>query len=676
MNRERDSRPGGQTEADAGGSVSLLRVLLGASAIVLVLFGIYEIVERTWLSEADPDLLNLLQRVRAIAAAMVTAGVAAWLLLRDGPPLLAAGPLPGDGGGAVRLDPAQQRLHYARWFIVMRWIAIGVTTVAVIVAVDVAALLPRQVGPSLGAITAWLALLNLGYSVYLRFLGASPAFLAVQVYADLVVLILLLHFSGGIENPLTPLLLLHVIIAGITLGRTQAYMVAGAASALFGVMAWGEYAGFLPHYTLTVYPHIDVDNLLLHAAHDTLYVASHVGLQALILLLVAYFTTTLVERIRTNEKQLGALADGALAQTQMLERALDTTGTALCLCDRELRPYWSNSRWAEWAQDIPELGCNVGSDASAACDTLQDGHVHSAEIRPPENGMSPGRVLHLTTAPLHDRGGEISHVVALARDVTAQHQAQARVVRAERLAAVGELAGQVAHEVNNPIAIISAKARLLLRHGPEALPARAAQEVVKIAELADRVARIAQGLLSYCRPAPGARIATDISMPVRRALTYIEARAADAGVTITDELPDRLPAVHANAAELEQVFLNLFLNALDALPDGGMLRVSASMGSAPDGGLLTVRVADTGSGIPPDIRPRVFEPFLTSKGGQGSGLGLSICQGIVRSHGGDIEIEDGPTVGTVVVVTLPRAEGGPAGGIRAAQWTKGAGTDA
>jgi hypothetical protein len=94
-----------------------------------------------------------------------------------------------------------------------------------------------------------------------------------------------------------------------------------------------------------------LDEILLHAAHDPLYVASHVGLQALILLLVAYFTTTLVERIRTNEQQLEALADGALAQTQMLERALDTTGTALCLCDRELRPYWSNSRWAEWARD-------------------------------------------------------------------------------------------------------------------------------------------------------------------------------------------------------------------------------------------------------------------------------------------------------------------------------------
>jgi two-component system, NtrC family, sensor kinase len=259
-------------------------------------------------------------------------------------------------------------------------------------------------------------------------------------------------------------------------------------------------------------------------------------------------------------------------------------------------------------------------------------------------------------------------VVALARDVTEEHAAQARVVRAERLAAVGELAGQVAHEVNNPIAIISAKARLLLRDGHDVLPPKAAQEIGKIAELADRVARIAQGLLSYCRPAPGARVPLDVRLPIRRALAYVEARARGDGVLIHDELPERLPPLYANAAELEQVFLNLFLNALDAMPGGGRLRVSATIGAtlppgalraaSADGGdrtaeALTVSVGDTGAGIPPGILTRVFEPFLTTKGGKGSGLGLSICQGIVRSHGGEIDVGNAAGGGTVVTLTLP-----------------------
>jgi signal transduction histidine kinase len=187
---------------------------------------------------------------------------------------------------------------------------------------------------------------------------------------------------------------------------------------------------------------------------------------------------------------------------------------------------------------------------------------------------------------------------------------------------------------------------------------------VKIAELSDRVARIAQGLLSYCRPAPGARQPLDVRLPARRALAYIDARARTAGVRIDDALPDELPSVRANAAELEQVFLNLFINALDAMPTGGTLsvagrtdRASAELqprgGSVTAGDIVILEVADTGSGLDASIRERVFEPFLTTKGGRGTGLGLSICQGLVRSHGGEIRIDNDPVRGARVTLLLP-----------------------
>jgi signal transduction histidine kinase len=225
---------------------------------------------------------------------------------------------------------------------------------------------------------------------------------------------------------------------------------------------------------------------------------------------------------------------------------------------------------------------------------------------------------------------------------------------------VGELAGQVAHEVNNPIAILGAKARLLLREGREPLPPHAAAELAKIVGLSDRVARIAQGLLSYCRPSPGARALVDVRLPMRSALAFVEGRARSAGVEISEALPETLPPVRANAGELDQVFLNLLLNALDAMPSGGRLEVRAGtalrVGDATS--WVEVEVTDTGHGIPAELRERVFEPFLTTKpDGVGSGLGLSICLGLVRSHGGEISIESEPGRPTRALVRLPAAAG-------------------
>jgi C4-dicarboxylate-specific signal transduction histidine kinase len=240
----------------------------------------------------------------------------------------------------------------------------------------------------------------------------------------------------------------------------------------------------------------------------------------------------------------------------------------------------------------------------------------------------------------------------LARDVTQLRWIQERVRRAEQLAAVGELAGKVAHEVNNPIAVISAKARLLLSRNRNELSGHAATELVKITDLSDKVAHIARGLLTYARPSHGVAAPTDIKTVVGRALSMVEAAAEAAGVEILEHVPASLPPVHANAVEMEQVFVNLFMNALDAMPDGGRLSVRAAV-AADQGERLTVVVEDTGVGIPHELQDQVFEPFMTTKPqGKGTGLGLAVCLGLLRSHGGEIALESEPGAGTRVYVHL------------------------
>jgi signal transduction histidine kinase len=458
------------------------------------------------------------------------------------------------------------------------------------------------------------------------------------------------------------------------MSRRQCYALAATGSGLFTLLGLGEWSGILEHHTLLLSPQFEPGGRLVHLAHYPVYVMGSASLLAVVLFLAASFVTTLAERMRSDERRLEVLADRALASQQLLEQALETTGTGLRVVDGNLQTQWANRLWRTWFETPPDPGVPgpeplVGRANSPASLSLKDGRSRVTELAPdspPQGGPERprpavhARTFKVTTAPLRDATGRVQQIAQLAEDVTGHHQFQARMVRAERLAALGQLAGQVAHEVNNPIGIISGKVWVLLSdHRPE-MTAVIADELEKIREAADRVARIASGLLSYSRPSRGERARLDLRLPIRRSLTLIEEPARGRGVQIRDLLPGELPPIQGNASEMEQVFLNLFLNALDAMPDGGCLSVSAQIQAEPrdQAPRVAIVVEDTGVGIAPGIRERLFEPFFTTKQeGRGTGLGLGICLGLVRGHQGEIEVESEPGLGTRFIVTLPIATG-------------------
>ncbi|MEE8460285.1 MAG: ATP-binding protein [Phycisphaerales bacterium] len=639
----------------------LTRYTLLAVGAVALIFIVYEVVERTWLTGVDMRVLHVLHMVRGIVASIAAAVLVGWSIARSSPPLLVSTPTEEELAQGTPPTEVIRITNHARWMIQMRWVALVVAVTLVFICTQAAGLLPAMLTRPLLLTLAALALLNVAYTLMLRARFQGRRLLHLQVYGDLVILVILLHFSGGIENPLSLIMVFHVIIGGIILGRLQCYLVAATGSLLFGVLALAEWGHVLEHYTLQIFPHFSDGQHDKHAAHESLYVASRVGLQTLILFVTAYFVSTLVARLRHDERQLEVMAARALADGQLLERSLETTGSALRVIDRSLRARWTNSRWRTWFGS----GDTLEGEGSAVQDTFRDGLTRKTELTlsaslhvTDQDGFPESeRILHVTTAPLRGAQGDVDQVVELARDVTEQRRSQARMLRAGQLAAVGELAGQVAHEVNNPIAIISAKARLLLSDHLAEMSDETAEEIDKIVHLSDRVADIAQGLLSYCRPSAAVREPLDIRDPVRRALAMVESRASGAGIGVEQDLPGDLPPVRANAQELEQVFLNLVLNALDAMPRGGTLtvRVEAAQRPLPEGGpAVSVVIQDTGDGIPDEIRQRVFEPFFTTKAhGRGTGLGLSICEGLVRSHGGRIDLDSSPSTGTRFTVTFP-----------------------
>jgi two-component system NtrC family sensor kinase len=174
----------------------------------------------------------------------------------------------------------------------------------------------------------------------------------------------------------------------------------------------------------------------------------------------------------------------------------------------------------------------------------------------------------------------------------------------------------------------------------------------KIAKQTFRASEIVNSLLNFSRTSPTEFVEVDLNRVIRETLSLIEHQLLKGGVEVRVSLDASLPAITGNAGKLQQVFLNLFLNARDAMLAGGMLAVR----SWSDNGLARIDVADNGEGIAPENLPRIYDPFFTTKGTRkGTGLGLSVTYGIVREHGGSIEVESQPGMGTRFHLELPVA---------------------
>jgi signal transduction histidine kinase len=235
-------------------------------------------------------------------------------------------------------------------------------------------------------------------------------------------------------------------------------------------------------------------------------------------------------------------------------------------------------------------------------------------------------------------------------------RAQETLVRSERLASVGRLAAGLAHEIGNPIAAILSLEELLL-DGP--LGAEEREFVVRMKRETERVHRVLRELLDFARPAarPHDGAPLDQLASVREAIDQVAAlvrpQKAFQGVELTLAVEDGLPPVAMASAQVEQMLLNLLLNAADAVPHpGGRVTIAA----ARQGDRLRIAIEDNGGGVLPEIRQRLFEPFVSTKEvGKGTGLGLAVCRGLAEAAGGTLALEDG-VEGARFVLELPRAE--------------------
>lgn len=276
------------------------------------------------------------------------------------------------------------------------------------------------------------------------------------------------------------------------------------------------------------------------------------------------------------------------------------------------------------------------------------GEVRRFEIPLRRSDGSRG-VSSLVYAPIRERGA-IGKVLAIARDVTELRRAQSQLQQADKLAAMGQLVSGVAHEINNPAAIISGFAQTLML---DDLRPEQREIVEMVRDEAMRIGQITTNLLAFARMSGPERSLVDVNELVRRTHTLRAYHLNTLNVSVQLELDDAEPRVWANVSELQQMLLNLLINAEQALETHPGPR-SITLRTRSDQAEVRIECRDSGPGIPSDIRTRIFDPFFTTKPeGVGTGLGLSICYGIVKGHGGRIWVESEPGHGASFVVALP-----------------------
>jgi two-component system, NtrC family, sensor kinase len=257
-----------------------------------------------------------------------------------------------------------------------------------------------------------------------------------------------------------------------------------------------------------------------------------------------------------------------------------------------------------------------------------------------------------------DQSGEVSHVITVGEDITERVEANRAVARAEKLAAVGRLASGVVHEINNPLATISACAEALeLRVAEGAFadsPALAdLQEYLGlIRSEAFRCKSITNGLLDFSRTRAAQYVPLDVSEVISSAARLLAHQKRGEKIDIQVDAPNDLPPVLGDNGQLQQAVIALATNAVDAMPFGGILKISARAHED----RVFIAVADNGIGIPSDNLPKIFEPFFTTKEvGRGTGLGLAVCYGILTEHGGSLDVQSTVGVGTTFTISLPTA---------------------
>ncbi len=396
-------------------------------------------------------------------------------------------------------------------------------------------------------------------------------------------------------------------------------------------------------------------------------------------------------QVEINER---TRAEASLRQSEHLYRTLvETSPGAILLTDLDGTIRFCNQQAADlfrYAHHADLCGINsanlIASEASYHADATMIRNAEEASTIEYIMGRSDGSRFpaEVTSQLVNDQQGQPVSFILLIHDRSKHKLLQQRIIENERFAASGRLAASVAHEINTPLQTIQTNLRLLRIFRNDDDESEATSFLSDALEEIKRIGTIVRQLLGLYRPGAATHGQVDVTMLLERIILLLGKRIRDQRITVERDLHPELPYLYSRADELMQVLLNLVVNALDAMPDGGILRLTTATASmqacstllrgihgeqgegkpsAPDATsgngremvddtMLFIQVGDTGCGVAPDMRQKIFEPFMTTKEA-GTGLGLFISMQLISQHGGNIIVESEPGQGSTFTVLLP-----------------------
>jgi signal transduction histidine kinase len=527
-----------------------------AVGVWAIIFGTYEIIERTILKNASPNLLHVLHITRGTVTSFLIATIVAWYIIKRG----GIESLQEKQKSPVSVDSQPLLLNLIEielekrlgWLIRLRWVAIGSVLVTIGITSSIFKVLSEYSVFALFLITVAMIGYNLIFYFLLKKVHAPKAHAFAQVLLDLVSLTLMLHFSGGIENPFFAFFVFHVIIGSILLRKYEAYLIGLITCLLFCGMVILEHTRIINHYSLLPFQNINAQ--LFAPLVSPHYIFGILFAFVATALFSVYFTTTIMENLRQRQFDL-------------------------------------------------------------------------------------------------QRTGEM-----LAQEIKRMKEVEIQLVQAGKMVAVGQLASGIAHEINNPLATVAASAELLKELAQQETLVRLKEfesfpkHLNRIEEQVYRCKEIIQTLLGFSRKEDAGLVEVKVSDVLDETLKLVHEGARARGQEIICLYKNGLPSVQANPRQLQQVFLNILMNAIDAMDGGGSITIRAYL----EGQNVAVEIADNGRGILPEHLPNIFDPFWTTKPpGKGTGLGLYLVHQIIQSQKGNITVKSEAGKGSIFTVHIP-----------------------